>query len=396
MPAQYKQRFKRFVYGLAAVAGLLLTGEAVQATMTLQPSTTSSTPAPVITAFTIDGHKPTSYYLNNPSGTAIYTTIARGASVTLRWSFSNATCNLNYADTTIGTAATSTRIALNLPTPGTRSTGPINTDRTYVLQCVGAPQSAGGYTLPGMIVSKSVHIKFPSACTYTYGPWSACVNGVQTRTVVSTSPSGCTGTPVLKQACTVPQTACTAPTVKPTTTCNLDGTANITWDWTPGVSGATGYQIDVSKSSSFSPLVVATDKVTETVYAMTSQTVGTYYARVRTVGGTAAPACSGTSAWSTVASVTPNCTPPPPPPPLLTVSLKANYGDSTSCGRNNNFILSWTATPGAVCTASTSNWSASRGNPQTITFTGTAPTIYGISCTLSGQTVTDTVTVSPR
>jgi mono/diheme cytochrome c family protein len=43
----------------------------------------------------------------------------------------------------------------------------------------------------------------PAACTYTYAAWSACVNGTQTRTVVSASPAGCTGTPVLSQACTV-------------------------------------------------------------------------------------------------------------------------------------------------------------------------------------------------
>jgi hypothetical protein len=41
-------------------------------------------------------------------------------------------------------------------------------------------------------------------CTYTYGPWGACqANGTQTRLVQSASPPGCTGTPVLTQACTV-------------------------------------------------------------------------------------------------------------------------------------------------------------------------------------------------
>ncbi|MCM2334296.1 MAG: c-type cytochrome [Anaeromyxobacteraceae bacterium] len=43
----------------------------------------------------------------------------------------------------------------------------------------------------------------PGACTYTYGAWSACVNGSQTRTVISAAPTGCTGTPVLTQSCTV-------------------------------------------------------------------------------------------------------------------------------------------------------------------------------------------------
>jgi hypothetical protein len=49
-----------------------------------------------------------------------------------------------------------------------------------------------------------------STCTYTYSDWSACQpNNTQTRTVVSQSPDGCTGTPVLSQACTYNQQTCT-------------------------------------------------------------------------------------------------------------------------------------------------------------------------------------------
>lgn len=44
----------------------------------------------------------------------------------------------------------------------------------------------------------------PTPCTYTYSDWSTCTNGKQTRTVVSATPTGCTGTPgPLEQACTV-------------------------------------------------------------------------------------------------------------------------------------------------------------------------------------------------
>jgi hypothetical protein len=43
----------------------------------------------------------------------------------------------------------------------------------------------------------------PTPCTYTTGPWGACVNGVQVRTVTS-SPAGCTGTsPPTTQPCTI-------------------------------------------------------------------------------------------------------------------------------------------------------------------------------------------------
>jgi mono/diheme cytochrome c family protein len=43
----------------------------------------------------------------------------------------------------------------------------------------------------------------PATCTYAYSTWAACTSSnTQTRTVTSSTPSGCTGTPVLTQACT--------------------------------------------------------------------------------------------------------------------------------------------------------------------------------------------------
>jgi len=44
-------------------------------------------------------------------------------------------------------------------------------------------------------------------CTYTYSDWSACQpDNTQTRTVISSSPPGCVGTPVLSQSCTYTHT----------------------------------------------------------------------------------------------------------------------------------------------------------------------------------------------
>lgn len=48
----------------------------------------------------------------------------------------------------------------------------------------------------------------PVACSYSYSSWSSCQAGQQTRTVLSSSPSGCAGTPVLTQACTSASAAC--------------------------------------------------------------------------------------------------------------------------------------------------------------------------------------------
>ncbi len=43
----------------------------------------------------------------------------------------------------------------------------------------------------------------PTECTYTYSAWSDCQpDNTQSRTVISSSPAGCTGTPVLSQTCT--------------------------------------------------------------------------------------------------------------------------------------------------------------------------------------------------
>jgi hypothetical protein len=59
--------------------------------------------------------------------------------------------------------------------------------------CVGTPvlTQACVYTPPA-----------PAACTYSYSAWSACQsNNTQTRTVTSATPSGCVGTPVVAQAC---------------------------------------------------------------------------------------------------------------------------------------------------------------------------------------------------
>ncbi len=49
-----------------------------------------------------------------------------------------------------------------------------------------------------------------NACTYTYSAWGSCQsNGMQSRTVVTSTPAGCTGTTVLSQSCTPPVTSCT-------------------------------------------------------------------------------------------------------------------------------------------------------------------------------------------
>jgi hypothetical protein len=69
-----------------------------------------------------------------------------------------------------------------------------------------------GTANPGSIQmngSKTVTATFtltpPTQCIYTYSDWTPSVcpsSGLQTRTVTSSSPAGCTGTPILTQSCT--------------------------------------------------------------------------------------------------------------------------------------------------------------------------------------------------
>lgn len=65
---------------------------------------------------------------------------------------------------------------------------------------------------PFLVVSTPVPAP---TCVFTYSAWSACQsNGTQTRTVVTASPSGCVGTPVLTQSCVY---------TPPNTTTDADG-----------------------------------------------------------------------------------------------------------------------------------------------------------------------------
>src|SRR5205085_1689034 len=42
---------------------------------------------------------------------------------------------------------------------------------------------------------------YAPACVYQYGNFGACVGGLQSRVVISATPAGCVGTPLLTQSC---------------------------------------------------------------------------------------------------------------------------------------------------------------------------------------------------
>jgi Secretion system C-terminal sorting domain len=86
----------------------------------------------------------------------------------------------------------------------------------------------------------SAKITAPTPCTFTYGQWTACSNGTQTRTY-TTSPAGCTGTPPadsITRTCTVPVT--TLPTAVTITAAVVPGVCDTIRTFTvPNQTGVT-------------------------------------------------------------------------------------------------------------------------------------------------------------
>ena len=95
-------------------------------------------------------------------------------------------------------------------------TTPPVTPCTYTYSTWGACQSNGtqvrtvtastpsGCTGTPVLTQTCTYVPPVTPCTYTYSAWGTCVNGAQSRTVVTALPAGCTGTPVLTQTCTTP------------------------------------------------------------------------------------------------------------------------------------------------------------------------------------------------
>lgn len=93
----------------------------------------------------------------------------------------------------------------------------------------------------------------PPTCSYTYSPWSACQPGnFQTRTVVSSSPFGCTGSPLLTQSCryVAPPTAC-AYTYSEWSACQPNGTQSRSVI-SVGPTGCTGLPAPLTQTCTYS------------------------------------------------------------------------------------------------------------------------------------------------
>jgi hypothetical protein len=101
----------------------------------------------------------------------------------------------------------------------------------------------------------------PAACQYTYSAWGACQpDGTQARTVVTSGPAGCTGTPVVTQSCTYvpPPPTCTSFTYSAWGACQPDGT-QIRTVATSSPSGCTGGSPVLSQACTYTaPCTLAT------------------------------------------------------------------------------------------------------------------------------------------
>lgn len=99
----------------------------------------------------------------------------------------------------------------------------------------------------------------PSQCTYSYSSWSTCQsNGTQTRAVLSSSPSGCVGTPVTTQACTYTPTTCTTFTYTSWSACDSTGKQTRTV-LTSSPTGCTGGSPVTQQSCTYNPPTTDTD-----------------------------------------------------------------------------------------------------------------------------------------
>ena len=162
--------------------------------------------------------------VNNDESTSVFTK-ANNSSSGKTCLFNNTPCQLIQNDTTNGNIS----ITEAAPTPGVSTTssslGNIVTLQFKALKAASSSLSlsftaAGNYSDSNVIINDgkgtdilssvgnaTVTIKDPVVtCTgFTYSDWGTCANGTQTRTVATSTPSGCTGgSPSLSQSCTMP------------------------------------------------------------------------------------------------------------------------------------------------------------------------------------------------
>jgi hypothetical protein len=166
----------------------------------------------------------------------------------------------------------------------------------------------------------------PATCTsFTYSAWGACQsNNTQTRTVASSSPTGCTGgSPVLSQSCTYvpPVTACTSFTYSAWGACQSNNTQTRTVA-SSSPSECTGGSPVLSQSCTYVPPVTACTSFTYSAWGA-CQSNNT---QTRTVASSSPTGCTGGSPV-----LSQSCTYVPP----VTACTSFTYSAWGACQSNN-------------------------------------------------------------
>jgi hypothetical protein len=216
-------------------------------------------------------------------------------------------------------------------------TGTANTAVTWsILEPgnVGTVTTAGLYTAPGapgtfhvravsvadptVSAQSAVTVQAPPppTCTsFTYSSWSACTSGQQTRTVLTSSPAGCTGgIPVLSQSCTLPVTVTITPSPASVNSCqtvtftaavaNATNTA-VTWSVQEAAGGSFTNNVYTAPSTAGTYHVQATSQADATAVAVATVTVTDKILSVAVAPATITVSTSGTAQFT--ATVTTTC-----------------------------------------------------------------------------------------
>ena len=223
----------------------------------------------------------------------------------------------------------------------------------------------------------------PVECSlFTYSNWSVCSSkGIQTRTVTSQAPSGCTGgTPYLTQSCVPPVISCVSFTYSNWGTCsNGTQTRTVTSQAPLGCTGGSPYL-----TQSCTPPVISCASFTYSNWSTCSGGMQT-----RTVTSQAPAGCTGGST-----TLTQSCTPPAAP----FADIKADGQDGTLIiytPRNVNF--SWASANVTSCQA-TGSYNSGSGSGQTlngsINYYVDEPINITFTCVGPGGSVSDSIAVS--
>jgi hypothetical protein len=170
---------------------------------------------------------------------------------------------------------------------------------------------------------------------------------------------------------------------------------------------SSGYELQVSQSSSFSTLFDPVPGLTQTSILYPDMPSGTWFWRVRSHQGMASPTTTATTAWSATGSFTISSA------PAVLASIGFTREPLIYSGAEYATLLQLTARApagGAVVNLTSSNLSAlpvpptatieanrAQGGPATTQFAGqvTTPTPVSVTATYNGSSVSRTVTVMP-